>query len=167
LDRGGALFVARSSGYGRIDNPDIYDVLYVAADPHAAIAETFGRFPVWRAQTFVNASGFPYAMATIDVSPEHALFEMNDIDALRSIGITHPTDVVTRDRDVTQTWARTIFERGGFAGVSWWSFYNPVWQIVGLWDTRLLALAEPTEILTIDRRVVVEAARTIVRQISR
>jgi len=37
-------------------------------------------------------------------------------DTLRSIGVMHPTDVVTRDREVTQAWARTIFEGGAFAG---------------------------------------------------
>lgn len=166
-DRGGALFVPPASGRSRIDNPDLYDVLYAACDQHAAIAETFGQLAVWRRETFVHAGGRPYALATIDAPDDRALFELNDVDALRSIGIARPTDVVTRDREITQAWARTIFERGGFAGARWWSFYNPDWPIVGLWDHSRLTLAHPPEILAVGGPLVLEAAAAIVRQIAR
>jgi hypothetical protein len=80
--------------------------------------------------------GSPYAMAALGVPDVPPLFELNDIDALRS-SVAHPADVVTRDRDVTQRWARTIFERGG-------------WPIVGLWNHAHVACASPPELLTLD-----------------
>ncbi len=165
-DRGGALFVPPPSGRSRIDNADLYDVLYTAAEPHAAIAETFGQLAVWRPDTFVNAAGRPYALATIEAPDDLVLFELNDVDALRSIGVARPTDVVTRDREITQAWARTIFERGGFASARWWSFYNPDWPIIGLWDHGRLTLAHAPEILTAGGPLVLEAAAAIVRQIA-
>jgi hypothetical protein len=165
-DRGGALFVPSPSGQNRIDNADLYGVLYVSAEPHAAVAETLGRIELWRPATFVHASRRPLALATFEAPDDLPLFELNDVDALRSIGVTRPTDVVTRDRAITQAWARTIFERGGFAGVRWWSYYNPDWPVVGLWDHNSLTLARPPEILTVDGAIVLEAAAAIVRQIA-
>ena len=55
-ERGGALFVPPGSS-NRIDNPDLYDVLYVAASPEAAVAESFGRIPLWTAHAFIHGSG--------------------------------------------------------------------------------------------------------------
>ncbi|HEX3463109.1 MAG TPA: RES family NAD+ phosphorylase [Candidatus Elarobacter sp.] len=165
-DRGGALFVPAASGQSRIDNADLYDVLYVSAEPHAAVAEALGRIELWRSATFVHPSGRPLALATFEAPDGLPLFDLNDVDALHSIGITRPTDVVTRDRSITQAWARTIFERGGFAGVRWWSYYNPDWPVIGLWNHNGLVLARPPEILTVDGAIVLEAAAAIVRQIA-
>ena len=165
-DRGGALFVPPASGRSRIDNRDLYDVLYAASEPTAAVAETFGRFAVWRAETFVNAGGRPYALATLAVPDDLVIFELNDIEAMRSIGILRPTDIITRDREITQAWARRIFERGGFAGVRWWSFYDPGWPVVGLWSHERIVLDRSPDVLTVSTPVVLEAAATIVRQIA-
>jgi hypothetical protein len=70
--RGGAFFVPTPSGFGRIDNPDLYDVLYVSANPQAAVAESFGRLAVWRPETFVHASGLPFAIASYDAPDDFA-----------------------------------------------------------------------------------------------
>ncbi len=166
-DRGGALFVPPTSGAGRIENPDLYAALYLAAEPHAAVAETFGRIAVWRPASFVRLGGGRYALATINAPNDLALSDLNDIDALRSIGVARPTDVVTRDREITRAWARAIFQRDEFAGARWWSYYNPDWPIVGLWKHDSLAVAS-IEILSADGVLVREAAAAaIVRQIAR
>lgn len=166
-ESGGALFVPPSSGRSRIDNRDLYSVFYAATDSRAAVAESFGQLPVWRPETFEHGSGNPYALATLDAPDVPPLFELNDVDALRSIGVARPTDVVTRDRDVTQGWARKIFEQGGFSGARWWSYYNPDWPIVGLWSYGAVSLAGVPQILSSDAAVVREAAAIIVRQIAR
>ena len=58
-NEGGAVFVP-PGGSNRIDNPDLYrDVLYVAATPEAAVAESFGRIPLWTAQTFHSRERAP------------------------------------------------------------------------------------------------------------
>jgi len=54
-ERGGALFVP-PGGRNRIDNPRSYSALYVAANPEAAIAETFGRLAVWTPETFCTVA---------------------------------------------------------------------------------------------------------------
>jgi hypothetical protein len=166
-DRGGALFVPAPSGAGRIDNPKVYAVLYTASTATAAIAETFGRLPVWRADTFVHGSGLPYALATYELPAGVQLFDVNDIDALRAIGVTRPTDIITHARSTTQAWARKIFELGGHAGIIWWSYYNPAWPIVGLWEHSGLQVAARPEILGPASRAVTEAATAIVRHVDR
>lgn len=165
-DQGGALFVSAISTHGRLDNPELYGVLYASTDPHAAIAAVFARLPIWRRATFVHATGRPYVLATYDAPDDLALFELNDVDALRSIGVTRPTDVVSRDRDITRVWARTIFERGAFAGARWWSSDNADWTLLGLWDYSTLGLAQPVEVLTADGPLVRDAAAAIARQIA-
>lgn len=105
-DKGGALFVPPPSSFGRIDNPDRYSVLYLAVDPRAAVAESFGRFAIWQRTTFVHGSGLPYALASYTIPDTRKFFNLNDIDALKSIGITHPADVVTQIARKRQAWAR-------------------------------------------------------------
>jgi hypothetical protein len=165
-NRGGALFIPEPSGLGRIDNSDLYSVLYVASTPHAAIAESFGRLAVWRPSTFIHRSGLPYAIATYEAPDDLSIFDLDEIDALRSIGIRRPTDVITRDRAKTQAWARTIFAMGRFHGARWWSYYDPDWPVIGLWDSSPLTLAA-VEVLTSTDVLVQETAISIVRQITR
>ena len=45
----GALYVPGSTD-GRIDNVGVYKVLYLAREPEAAIAEAYGRIPLWNAR---------------------------------------------------------------------------------------------------------------------
>lgn len=165
-DRGGALFVPPPSGLGRIDNPDLYDVLYVSSSPHAAVAESFGRLAVWRPETFVHGSGRPYALAAYAAPDDLPVFDLNDVDALKSIGVMRPTDVVTRQRETTQAWARTIFSRGRYGGAAWWSFYHPEWPVLGMWQRRALRLDGAPEIIGSTSTVVLDAAAAIVRQIA-
>ncbi len=168
-DRGGALYVPPSSGFARIDNPALYDVLYVAHDPAAAVAEAFGGRDIWRPATFVHTIGGhtnPYALATYELPDDTSIFDVNDIEALRSLEVTRPTDIITRDRPTTQAWAQKIFNAGRYAGVQWWSYYNPDWPVVGLWDRAALALGAAPELLTISSTAVLDAAKVIVRQIA-
>lgn len=163
--RGGALFVPPGSRRNRIDNPDLYDVLYLAAAPEAAIAESFGRSPIWTAETFIHGTGRPYSLLTYDVPDDIPIFDLDDIDALRSIGIMRPSAIVTRDRAKTQAWARSIFESGRYVGASWWSYYSPDWIVMGLWNRSAVTTTTVPEILSPNSNAVREAARTIVRQI--
>lgn len=166
VERGGTLFVPSGGNRNRIDNPDLYSVLYLAAAPEAAVAESFGRSPIWTLETFVHGSGRPFALIAYTLSGKAAIFDLDDVDALKTIGITRPSSVVTRDRSKTQAWARTIFETGRYAGASWWSYYSPDWMVIGLWERSALVQAGSIEVLTPGSGAVREAARTIVRQIA-
>jgi hypothetical protein len=165
-ERGGALFVP-AGGRNRIDNPDLYHVLYVAAKPEAAIAEAFGRLPIWTSETFVHASGHPYVLAEYAVADDVAFLSLDDVDALKAIGIIRPSSVVTRDRVRTQAWARTIFESGRYQGVSWWSYYGPDWTVVGLWDRSAVRIVDTPKVIASKSTAVQETATAIVRQIAR
>ena len=164
-DRGGALFVPAGTGFGRIDNPELYSVLYVASSPSAAIAESFGRFAVWRPSTFVHESGAPYAVVTYEAPDDLAICDLDDVDTLRSIGVTRPSTIVTRDRAKTQAWARTIFALRKYAGACWWSFYDPNWPVMGLWDSSSLHPIA-IDVITSTDALVRQTAADIVRQIA-
>lgn len=163
---GGALFVPRSKGVWRIDNPDLYDVFYISSHPKGAIAEAFGPFAVWRPETFVNAAGLPYSLARYHTPPDHGVVDLDDAHELLSRDL-RPSDVVSRDRTKTQQWARRIYlsERG--IGVGWWSYYDPEFHSYGLWDvTSVVVDGEPMP-LGIDHPDVVGTAQRISRSMIR
>lgn len=153
---------------GRIDNRDLYNVLYLSKEsPEAAIAETFGRLAVWRPASFLHEDlGWPYAIATYEAPDDLPLFDLDDVRALQSLGIIHASDVVARDRSKTQAWAKKIHGMGAYVGVSWWSYYKPEWKVAGLWDITHLRHVSPVEVLTTTSSVVQSAAREIVRYIA-
>jgi hypothetical protein len=165
-EKGGALFVPGST-QNRIDNPALYSVLYVAKQREAAVAESFGRLPVWTPETFVHANGNRMTLMTYEIPDDIALFELDNVDALKTIGIIKPSSVVTRVRTRTQAWARAIYELGGYAGATWWSYYYPDWTIIGLWDRTAVRVVGAPEPLDVDSAIVKETAAAIVRQISR
>ena len=170
-DSGHPLYRWPHQGAGRIDDPQKeYLVLYLSDVPEAAVAEAFGRFPQWGDAMFEMPEGAPAdahrALFTCEGEPR--VCDLDDGRRLASLGL-RPSRVVTRDRDVTQEWARAIYERRAadgsreFSGVSWWSFYNPDWSSIGLWEVALSV--KDVEILTLDSAVVREAADEIARVI--
>jgi hypothetical protein len=164
-DEGGALFVPPPSTLGRIANVDLYRELYFAEQPEAAVAETFGFLYAWYPSDFVHARGRRYAVSTYELDAPERILNLNDTAALQVVGIEQPSHVVTKDRAVSQAWARTIFDSGKHHGVSWWSYYCPDWTVCALWAFNSLRHIGPVETLTLSHPAVVAAARAIVRQI--
>lgn len=163
-ERGGALFVPDPAD-GRIANPDLYRELYLAGSPNAAIAERFGRFVRWRAETFQPGNGLPFALAHFNLLSSVCICDLDDVGTLRAYGVDRPTDVVTPQRRTTQSWARRIFKSGRWGGICWWSHYYPAYRIYGVWAVESLALVEPPSILTIECAEVSQTASEIIRQI--
>ena len=163
-DEGGALYVPPPSPSGRIANVGLYRELYFAAQPESAVAEVFGFLLAWYPADFVHAGGRPYAVSSYEFDDASPIFDLNDTAALAKIGIEQPSHVVTKDRNVSQNWARTIFSLGVYHGASWWSYYYPDWTVYGLWDFSSLRHIGSPEILTPSHPAVIIAARTIVRQ---
>ncbi|MDQ6929434.1 MAG: RES family NAD+ phosphorylase [Candidatus Eremiobacteraeota bacterium] len=162
-DPGGSLFVP-NGGAGRIDNPDLYRVLYASTHAAGAVAETFGRFPYWDDETFVHANGNRYALAEYDVPNGLALFNMNDVAGLQELGLV-PTEVIVRDRKVTQRWAREIYAKKAWSGIQWWSYYCSLWVCYGFWEYAGITTVVTTA-LTTRHPAVIEAAHEIVRVVS-
>lgn len=54
--------------------------------------------------------------------------------------------------------------QGVWAGIRWWSYYDPRWASIGLWDQRGLILEEVRE-LRLEDAALIEASRAIARRI--
>jgi len=164
---GGALYVP-AQGAGRLDNPDLFSVLYLSDAPAGSVAEAFGRFPIWTAAVLQGSpalSGSVRALARYRLRNDTRLCDLDDPHRLVKLHL-RPSQIVSRDYTGTRSWARRIHLERGWIGVKWWSYYDPQWASVGLWNTRGLALEEVRP-LHLDDDAVVEAGRTIFRRIVR
>ncbi|MBE4719556.1 RES family NAD+ phosphorylase [Pseudarthrobacter sp. AB1] len=165
---GHPLYIWPRQGAGRVDDPDRgYKVLYVGDTAEGAVAEAFGRYSAWTSDILAPPPGTPYGTrkALVKYTGEPAILDLDDPEVLLEWSL-RPSSVVSRDRDSTQQWARSIHDTGDYAGLSWWSFYEPRWASLGLWDTSGLTVAGPPEPLTMDHDAVQEAAALIRRVIS-
>ena len=107
-----------------------------------AIAEAFGRFPEWSPAILAGSPGLPgsvRALASYRLAGDAPLCDLDDPEQLRALRL-RPSDVVSRDYSRTRAWARRIYERRAWVGVRWWSYYDPRWASVGLWQLDGLAL---------------------------
>lgn len=157
------LFVPASTGSSRVDNPDRYRVLYVGDSAAGAVAEAFGWRPVWDQSMLRGRPGVPVSsQALVEYeADELSVCDLDDAQRLVVLAL-RPSQVVTRDRAVTQAWAARVFDGGGFAGVRWWSYYDPQWGSLGIWDVSGLRVREVT-VLTLDHPAVIEAAAVLNR----
>lgn len=149
-----------------MDNPGQYDVLYLGDTASGAIAEAFGWAPTWDASLFRGTPALPdsvRALVSYELDDERAtVCDLDDARRLVELGL-RPSQVVTRDRHVTQHWSATIFARAEFAGVRWWSYYDPRWGSYGLWDVGAVRVASVTVLDDIDQPDVVAAADVLNR----
>lgn len=103
------------------------------------------------------------AIARYRLADNERLCDLDDPEQLRALRL-RPSAVVSRDYGRTRAWARGIYERRVWKGVRWWSYYDPRWASVGLWDIYRLKLGEVRS-LRLDDAALLEASRTIVRRI--
>ena len=143
---GHALHVPVVQGAGRIENPERYRVLYLSDAPEGAIAEAFGNLDTWSDAMFEVPSlpGARRALGTYEL-PDGSLLDLDDARVLLSRELK-PSDVVTRDRGATHRWALRIFAEEMWAGVRWWSYYDPVWGSCGLWNQSDLRSVDVTSL---------------------
>jgi hypothetical protein len=103
------------------------------------------------------------AMAFYDLREGAAIFDLDDARSLQTLGL-RPSQVVTRDREVTRLWALTIFEQRKWSGVRWWSYYDPRWHSYAVWDIASLRVSPGSiRALSIDDPALVEAAKELRR----
>ena len=142
-ERGHPLYLPISMGGNRVDNSGIYEVLYCGDSPECAIAEAFGWKAVWEEGMLRGPRDLPgsrQSLVTYSLPETFSVCDLDDSKRLVQMAL-RPSRVVTRDRPTTQGWARDIFNSREFVGVSWWSYYNPDWASVGLWDMSALIVA--------------------------
>jgi hypothetical protein len=151
---------------GRLDNPELYSVLYLSDAGPGAIAEAFGRFPEWTSDMLAGSLALPgsvRAIARYRLDDDAAICNLDDPAQLLRLGL-RPSEVVSRNYERTRAWARRIYEEGTWVGIRWWSYYDPRWGSTGLWDVRRLVV-EDVRALRLDEPALIEASRTIVRRI--
>ena len=102
-------------------------------------------------------------MARYDLDEHARLCDLDDPKQLLALHL-RPSEVVSRDYARTRAWARRIYEQGVWAGVRWWSYYDPGWSSIGLWLTGRLTIEE-IQPLHLEDPAFLEASRTIVRPI--
>lgn len=133
-DPGGALHFPRGlQGDGRHDNPAVYGCLYTATVAVAAVVEQLARF---RGSVLVPGAlrrrGLPLALATIELPDPVALADLDDPRELAARR-WRPSQVATRQREVTQPQALAIHASGA-DGIRWWSSFESQWINVTLFD---------------------------------
>lgn len=162
---GHPLYIWPRQGSGRVDDPDRdYLVLYVGDSPEGAVAEALGDFAVWRPEVLDPPPGAPAwtVKALVKYTGDPAILDLDDPQVLQDWSL-RPSSVVSKDRGSTQQWARSMYETGDYAGLSWWSFYEPRWASYGLWDIAGLSVAGAPETLTLNHPAVQDAAALIRR----
>jgi hypothetical protein len=135
-------YLHRPQGRGRLDNPNEYDVWYLATTPEAAVGEVFGDLSEWSNSMFLFPAlpGAIRALGIFHVDDNINLLDLDDAQNLADRGL-RPTQVIERRRSVTQSWALRIFResdnlgRRKWQGVRWWSYQRPNWTVIGLWTT--------------------------------
>jgi RES domain len=146
---GHPLFADRAlQGFGRFDNPDLYAALYVASTGSAAIGETFQSIRTWTADMLAHPMlpGSERRLATYLFDEDrHQLLDLDDAQTLVEYRL-RPTDVVIRNRHVTQRLAAQVWDRHRFAGISLWSNVRPQWQVHVIWNIDALELAGSEEL---------------------
>jgi len=141
-------------GTGRLDNPARYRIWYLALDPAGAVAETFGDLNTWDSAMFrcPLIPGSRRVLATYHLNDDTPLLDLDDARNLYERRL-RPTQVIERNRAVTQALALSIYnernDQGAriWDGIRWWSYHRPQWRIIGYWgqsDPRLLHLQELT-----------------------
>lgn len=147
---------------GRVDNPDLYRALYLSDTPEGAISEALAGFPVWDTSVLIGRGGHARALARVRLR-KAAIRDLDDGAALTNLSMK-PSDVATPDREVTQQWARRIFEERRWSGVSWWSVRDARWASIALWS---IATREPPHVepLTLGHPALIRAAEALRRPI--
>jgi RES domain len=134
--RGGPLWFPRMlQGDGRHDNPALYGCLYASSEPVSAAVERLTRLAgTSLAQSDLSRRGYPFALATIDLSDSAELVDLDDPAVLLREDL-RPSSVATNDRSSTQTQATALFGRHPQAsGLRWWSTFESLWANVTLFD---------------------------------
>jgi hypothetical protein len=154
-------------GGGRLDNPHLYSVFYLSDAAAGAVAEAFGRFPEWNVHMLAGSPSLPgsvRAIARFHLVDDAKLCDLDDPTRLSTLNL-RPSQVVSRDYVRTRDWAKAIFGVREWIGVRWWSYYDPRWASLGLWDIEGLKLID-IQRLHLSNPAVEEASQTIVRRIA-
>ena len=73
------------------------------------------------------------AIARYRLADDAPVCDLDDPAQWLRLGL-RPSEVVSRNYARTRAWARRVYELERWIGVRWWSYYEPGWASIGLWD---------------------------------
>jgi hypothetical protein len=166
-ESGNPEYLFRPQGRGRVDNPKHYDVWYLSRDASGAVGEVLGDFSEWTDDVFETPylPGGRRALGIYSIPDGTPTVDLDDANNLLDRGL-RPTQIIARNRPVTQGWALKIFQEQNsdgsrkWDGVSWWSYHRPEWQVYGLW---IKPQIQTVEELTLSHSAVRDAGRLLAR----
>ena len=167
---GHPLYEHRPQRGGRIDHPD-YHVWYLSRFAEAACGETFGNLARWEPSMleFPQVPGSRRALGIYELPDDLRVLDLDDPAQLVRLGL-RPTQVVTRNLAVTQTWGHRIWSETdphtgdhAWQAVSWWSYHRPIWTVLASWLRPRLVGVEP---LSLDHPAIIDAAEALHRVVS-
>jgi hypothetical protein len=161
---GGPLYVARfKQGQGRHDIPDLDGVLYCSLRATSAVCEFLQAF---RGQTltpahFVRPDGLFISLVEFRLHASARLIDLDDPGVLTKMKI-RPSEVLTRNRDVTRNIAERIY-RDANDGLLWPSAIEASWTNITLFASRIRGKLIVSQIrkLTVGLPEVIEAAKLL------
>lgn len=162
-ENGHPLFVWPRQGSGRIDNPDHYLTLYVGDSPPGAVAEAWGNHSAWTSGLLEGPPSLPGSVrALTEYEGAPSILDLDDAHTLAAQGL-RPSRIVTRQISHTQAWALALHLTVGVAGVQWWSYHDPDWGSMGLWDYSSLSVVKTTP-LSQQHAAVIAAGKVLSRR---
>jgi hypothetical protein len=153
-------FPREFQGEGRHDNPDAYGCLYLADRAVSCVVEQLARFRGQRlTQSMLVRADLPLALAELELAENVELLDLDEPAVLRRERL-RPSQVATRQRELTQPQARVLHDKHpSVAGLRWWSTYESLWANVTVFDRAALMLrARNVRALTLDDPAVSEGA---------
>lgn len=159
---GGPLWFPRPyQGDGRHDNPELYGVLYAAADPVSAIVEALAPFRGTGRLTsnLLRRAGRSLVLAEIDLDDASQVVDLDD-PAILVAEHLRPSNVATRHRQITQDQAGWLYRsHPEAAALKWWSTFEASWAQLTVFDRAAEELdLNSVDELTIEVPEVIEAA---------
>lgn len=163
-EKGNPFYVVPGARNYRIDNPDEYSALYVSESAAGAFAESFANRAIWTPEILACPADMPGSQKVLtEYEGDIDLVNLDDGHELSALDIK-PSRVVSRNRQMTQAWALGIYRSRGGAGVRWWSYHDPDWISVGLWDPSGLRVVRSTPI-DLNNNSLIEASGALNRQV--
>jgi hypothetical protein len=166
---GSPTYLHKPQTQGRLDNSSHYDIWYLSLTEAGAVGETFASHPTWSDLMFEfgKLPGARFSLHSFQIPDSCPLLDLDDANSLFERAL-RPTQVVTLNRSVTQSWALKIWNEIGtggrkWHGVRWWSRHSAEWPVIALWTgTPTLIESEP---LSTVHKSVIEAAGVLNRRI--
>ena len=157
----GPLWFPREfQGEGRHDNPDEYGCLYLTDREGSGVVEQLARFRGTPLRPeLLRRRRLPLALAAIELPDDAELVDLDEPRVLTRNRL-RPSQVATRQREVTQPQALVLYGRHpDAAALRWWSTYEALWANYTVFDRAARRLrVRDVRALSVEDDAVVEAA---------